>query len=523
MPGYHVKTRSESSGEGAYSGEKMRGATFHFIGGKSVSAVAGVLSTILIVRGLSKEAYAAYAVMLGFTILIGSLSSAGTQQAAQRYMPEFRVKNEVNQLSHITTWLLIIRISGLVAVLSVMALLIPWLATFFLVTNWMGELNLWLIATFTIVLFGCLTIQLEALLLQRVVKWLTLVLAGVRLGLLTIALLNGCFSLWNVIVIDIISQGLVCIVSTFVLYREIHKLPMDKTSGHPGGNLVKRIVRYCLFNYMREILFTFSGAASNRLIVGKLLAPLQIATYGFAQSLGDTVNRYQPSVMLRNMLMPALIARYATSGDHYQLSLFSNIIYKIGMLLLFPVIIVIALVGNEICSLLSGGKYPDSGWMLLLILLLITVEGHNQILEVHAQSAEENSGMLFAALINSSFLLLALFFVRRWGVLGLLIARFFGQVARDSFLALYLVKREIPYSFEWKGSLRMALCCILPIALIMGTVPKQIGMVGIGIISCVCLMLFFVGVRILKPFSKQERDIVNRALGGFPFLRFAFL
>ena len=298
---------------------------------------------------------------------------------------------------------------------------------------------------------------------------------------------------------------------------------MDKALCRAENNLVERVARYCLFNYLREILFTLSGAASNRLIVGKFLVPVQVASYGFAQSMGDTVNRYQPSVMLRNMLMPALIARYTKSGDHKQLNFFCNLIYKINMLLLLPGIVIIALVGNELCSLLSGGKYPDSGWILLIVLILMVVQGHNQILEVHAQSAEENKGLLLAALINSSFLLLGLFLVQRQGILGLLVARFFGQMARDSFLASYLVKRGIPYSFDWKSGLRMALCCILPIALIVGAVPRQVSVVGIGIISCVGLMLFLVCVRIFKPFSIEERDLVNRALGRLGFLRVGFL
>ena len=139
-------------------------------------------------------------------------------------MPELRVKGEVKQLLRLTTWFLITKIGGLVAALSVMALLIPWLASVFLLKDWTGELRLWLIATFSMELFGFLFIQLEALLLQRVVKWLNLAFSGVRLGLLAVAVLYGGFSLWNVILIDIISQGLVasfqrlCCTGKFIDY-----------------------------------------------------------------------------------------------------------------------------------------------------------------------------------------------------------------------------------------------------------------------------------------------------------------
>ena len=72
-----------------------------------------------------------------------------------------------------------------------------------------------------------------------------------------------------------------------------------------------------LFNHLTDsrAKLRIVGKASNYLVIAKYMLPLEVATFGFAQTFARTIRRYMPATLLSDMIRPVFMARFAKTRD----------------------------------------------------------------------------------------------------------------------------------------------------------------------------------------------------------------
>ena len=495
-----------------YSIKKVKKAVFHFLSGRIVSSLIGFFTTIFIVRTLPAPAYAAYAVMLGLTIGIGTISSFALQLAAQRFIPELLSRPSNRLVKRLTQQIVALRLFLLFLTTIFFYFLIPEFSNFFSLQLWIHEFRYWFFATFVMVSYRFICLLLETFLNQKSVKWLQIILTSLRfLGVLILILKGSDVPLVNIIFVEGISHGICLILATIHLSKTLKKLETKNCLFEHDDKLWGRIKDYCCFNHLRQLTIIVSGFSADSLIVSKFLPPGVMAAYGFAKSLSEIIQRYIPSFLLQNLLQPVLMSQFSQNSDFENLTKKTKLIFKINLFMIGPLLIWIGSTGDAITSLLSKGKYPDAGWILLLLLIMLALENYTQMLTTIFNAAEKNKAAFFSDLVNAAFLFPAIILINIWGLSGLLIARICGLIFKNFFLAYRLKKDKIYYNHDAISLCKILVSCILAIT-IMSQLPVN-SYIHLFLSAVFSLFLFLVCTYIVKPFTLDERAAINRMIG----------
>lgn len=494
-----------------YSLSQIKNGMTHFLFGKLLSVIAGLLTTFIFVRELPSEDYAAFSVLFGLTILVGSTASFLGEPTAERFIPELIASKQKTLLGNVIRLIIWVRFVMVIVVLGILVLAAPYISELFSLNNYINDIPYWTLSIFSIVFFNFNLFLLEIFAMQRVTKWISIAVSFVRLGTVIFFMLTPVgLNLFRVVSVEIISNGLGCVMAMYTVHRFLKEKTSSGKSPAGSADYFKRIYSYSFYNYFRNIVFLLTGEASNRLVVAKYLNADQVAAFGFAQSLSSMALRYMPSMFLRNLFRPAMMAQYDQNGSGGELTAKANFIFKADILLLMPVLIWIALAGNEIGALLSDWKYPSVGGILLVLLVIIVIESHYSILETHLQAREESRVIFEASLLLAFFLLPGAFLIQVYGVTGFLTARFFGVLARSSMVGVRLSLKGVKKTTDWRGVLLIFGAAGLPVTILWPFHYPNIPLTWAVAKATAATIFYFVALFTMKPFSSWEKDVFNR-------------
>jgi hypothetical protein len=105
------------------------------------------------------------------------------------------------------------------------------------------------------------------------------------------------------------------------------------------------------------------------------------ALFGFLANLYAQIYRYLPATLLFSLIRPKLVASYIGEGGMAQLTRNANLAGKISLFILMPLLVCVWLTGNELVSLLSGGKFTQAGYYFGCMLLGLIPLSQRQTLE----------------------------------------------------------------------------------------------------------------------------------------------
>jgi len=499
-----------------FSARNLKKAVTHFFIGKSISAVANFAIMLLIVRMLNPNEYAAYVVFLGSIMFVQMFSSLGFNSAALRFIPELIVKNEWQIVKKFVYNMLFIRV---IALATMLLCFIIWeekaLAYIGLPHN--NDIIIpFILATFCIVLFRFSIILMESMQKQKATKWLSIGLSLLRfLFISTIWLDSKDLDIVRVIEIEFISHLILLFFAIIFLVRIFHAHASDHDVHI--SSFYQRIFPFCSYNYLMTILTTTSSRAADKLIAVGVINTVAMATFGLCISLLEQVQRYLPSFLLRNLVQPVVIARYAESSDKAQLVRNANIMYKLNVFSTLPIFIFSILCGDEFISFISGNKYNEAGVTLSLLVVVSVLWSKLDMLELLVNAVERNKEIFIATIIDALFIIPAVYFLYNHGIYGLLISRIVGSIVKNIYLTHQLRAAGLPMHLDY-GLLRMYLFATSISIALYSFLPHPLSiiqMTALGISICIV----FYGILILiKSFSSTEREIINRLIGKNYFI-----
>lgn len=494
-----------------YSGARVRRSLKFFVSGRVIAAVCAFLATVLVVRELTINEYAAFVLAIGSPIVFGLICGLGMERVIPRFLPELHSQGKRHELANLSWMLLLARV--LLLTPAFLALYLLWNLILQQVSIELPVSYLPLLIAYIVAFL--VTKQtadtLQALLHNREASLATSADALTRLGTLYYFAwfdgLNLQTALWSYIAGAVVGgiTGIVAMSSHLPLATD----PARRGFGLPLNDLLK----YSSHAYLHNLGGILLTPQALRIVCAPLLGATGTAALGFAQSMVEFFRRHLPVNFLIGMIEPILIGRYRETRNFGLLNSYASAILKVNLFLLLPFSCWLAMAGDSAIALVTGGKYLDSIWLLAGLLILLALEGHRTLLHVIIMAVDETWLLVLSQFWPNVLLVVLVSAVYIFGLQGLLAALAGIFLFVNIYLARLLRSKGHDYMLDVAGVARLGLLSLL--AGCTGVLVDQAidGIEGSLAAGIATLTIFLVGAYRFKAFSATERDIINRLIG----------
>lgn len=413
-----------------YSGAALKRSAMYFLVGKAASALLTFGLLIWLVRLLAVAEYGVYVTLQAGMAVALSVTAFGLPWVAARYLPDFRLHASGKQLARFV-WQVIFFIC-LVAVVGALLLFVamPWLLD---ALNLEQQTDIARFYLLVLVLEGLRqNIQeciLEPLLQQgqaqfsQVVRNLTLLLC---LGIVSV---QGTVHLHHVVLAELMGSFLGTALALRGLFRYLrsHLDLQGKNSWQPPRwPEMWGTARHMYFSHL--IAMTYS-APTFVFLTQRFLGVEATALFGFLLKLYGQIRGYLPAALLFGLVRPKLITSYVGEGGMAQLARNANLVGKVSLFVLMPLLVFAWVAGEEVLNQLSGGKFIHSGYYLGGMLLGLIPLSQRQILETVAVASSHSYLCSWGSFLGVLTLPLAYWFVQLGlGLWSFILAMILGQM-----------------------------------------------------------------------------------------------
>ncbi len=447
-----------ASNSSPYSRENVRRGIGHYLLGRSLSAMAGFVTIILLVRHMDTPSYAAYTAMLGLCVLFSMLAGFGMERALARFIPEGVMHHPVAQLANFLMFACVARLG--LALFLIVALWLTWpaLAPYFQglpVAAGLPSALAVLLVTST--MFQLLSAIMQAMVLQKHLTRVMVVQWGGRL-LLILALLASSDlvtleqALWLMALPDGVGTVLLSwVIGNYLRRRTDASDPDTVACDGAAWPAWRAVARLAVNNYGYNLLAALPQGSTMILLAAAFLAAPFVAAYGFYINLLERFRQYLPLQFMLNLAEPVLIAGYVGSGDFQKLCRNSRLLYKFNLLLLLPALAWFAAISGELTGLLTGGRHAEHGWILPVLVLQLTIGSHATILQI-VINAVGKSGILAlsgcAALVAMGIAVIAV--LVRGQLAWLLVTPLVYEIVNNLAALALLRRQKLRFDPQWR-------------------------------------------------------------------------
>jgi O-antigen/teichoic acid export membrane protein len=190
----------------------------------------------------------------------------------------------------------------------------------------------------------------------------------------------------------------------------------------------------------------------------------------------------------------------------------ANLAGKLSLFVLMPILISVGLTGDELLSLLSGGKFLHAGDYMAVMLIVLIPFSQRQILETVAVAKDMSQLCFLGGLLGGLALPLAYWLLESGqGLWGPIAALLVGEMIFNTTLIAAL-SHATTYRPDTIGFIKLAAAALIAFGL-----TQQIGLTkldwsGSIIMAPLACGLYLLACYFIKPFSMEERDRLNRLL-----------
>lgn len=502
-----------------YSGAAIRRSALHFLGGKAASGALTFVLVLWTVRLLPVADYGVYVTLIAGIELGIPIAAIGLFWKAARYIPEFRMHAGGARLRNFA-WCLLR--------LQTLSLVVCALCGFLMLDLLLAALNLQVHRTAALCFLLLLVTEgmgrfvrecLLGPLLQQAAAQTSLVSrALMQLMLVASLVATEQMSLMAFVVAELAASTVALLVALLGLtriLRSIAGLQRDPDWVEPSAGSMWRMAMQMYSAHLMTLLYS---PQAFTLLLQRSLGTEAVAVFGFLRMLHDQLARYLPAALLFSVIRPKLVASYVGGGGVSELAANANLVGKLSLFTLMPFVVLAAVGGQPIVAALSGGKFADSGGLLLGFMLAMLPFSQRQLLETVAVASGNSAWCMPAA--ASGVLMLPLMLVLLGLGLGLwapVAALCLGHLLFNGIL-LFGVHRAAGYRADAVGAFKLLLAAAVSclIATVLPLLSPGLG--SFMVLACAALLGFVTVAWWLKPFTPQERARINR-----PFRRQLFV
>ncbi|MGZ5050853.1 MAG: lipopolysaccharide biosynthesis protein [Methylobacter sp.] len=436
-----------------YSQQNLRKGALHYLMGRGAAGMAGFLTVLLLVRYMDVSNYAAYTSLSGVVSICGMLSSLGLERAVSLYVPEGRLYRPAKELSRFIWTISAIRF--FTVLLVTLLLYVVWTEVNQLIS--VAEFKFFSVALACFIvgeaMFEHFSSVLQALVMQKTLTRLLIIQWAGRLVLIigmvaAKASIDWDEALWIFAIPELL--GVLGFVVVLNLYLRTLSDPEHIKPVHGGWPSWRKVAEIGLHNYGFTLLATPPQGYFMKILAAVYLSEEVVAAYGFCVSLAERVRRYIPLHFFYNMLEPVIMASYLKNNNFNELSDRCQLLYKSNLLLMVPLIAWVAVAGHTIIGLLTGGKYQDLSWILVLVLVQLTVGSHVVLLQLILNSLGKSRALFSASLFALPVMVITVKVALVADPLGLLLGPLLFSITMNLYIVLHLARSNLVYKPSWK-------------------------------------------------------------------------
>ncbi len=376
-----------------YERENALKGALHYLFGRGVAGTAGFLTVLLLVRYMDVSNYATYTALSGLVSLCGIIASLGMERVIARYVPEARLFRSAKELGRIIWITSAIRLAA--ALLIVLLLYVCWtyvdqLLAVVQFKNFSAGLCCFIVAEG---LFQHFSSVLQSLVMQKTLtRLLVIQWAGRLLMIAMVVTLNSAINWEDSLWICAIPETLGVAGFIVVIRQYLQKLPHKELieDADPDWPDYGKVTEVALHNYSFTLLAAPPQGYFMKVLTAAYLPVELVAAYGFFISVAEKVRQYTPLHFFYGLLEPVMIAGYLKDRDFSALCRRCQLIYKLNLLLMVPAVAWVAVAGDSIVGLITGGKFHGLSWILVLVMVQLTIGSHVVLLQLILNSLEKS-------------------------------------------------------------------------------------------------------------------------------------
>lgn len=498
-----------------FSASRMRGSLVWFGLGKFASAVIGLVWILLLVRALAVDSYGGYVMLLALLEIVLAVTNLGVYPFAQRYITEARRLENIAHLPGLV-WKSVLFRSGTLVLSAalIISAAVP-------LSGLVGQpqlavvLGLYAIVVVFEGLARYIELVFESMLDQGYAQLCAVSRNGLRV-LLVAALWfsGGTLALKQVVQVEVVVTSAGAGLALWLLRRTVQRA----VAGAGGGAITpgfefRRVASFALPMHIALCVNMIYSPETLKLLASRLLGVADAAAFGFAHAISNVLLRYLPANLLLGMIRPMLVARRGRQGSDEQLMAVANIILKINLLLISPVIAVFAVAGYEVMQFASGSRFGDAWPTLFVLTLLLTALGLHVVLSMLATIIESRIAVLLGTLLSVPGVLVGIYSAPHLGLLAMGLGMWISEILYCG-VTLYLIRRGgLPFRVHWAGWARIGAAACLSagaaqVFLMMHLSPW--GRLGVSVV--VVLLVYAAACWLFTPFSRKEMNMVQELL-----------
>lgn len=506
---------SATKSDDPFSSARVKRNLAHFAIGKFISAVLNLGLLLLVVRTLPVAEYGIYITLLALLEIAILLSDGGANGIAQRYISEARLPANLGSLPRLVWGAIAYRLLTLLLVGSVLAVFTIALLQALNVSVSVAVFHIYLIAIVFEGLCRYTDWIFDALLEQRLARISVVFRTGGKLlGVLGVIALHDELRLQQLVVIEGTVALLAACLSVVMLAGLIRRLPPPQSAPPTGHFSLRRMGPFALQIYLAQCVGLLYGPNAVKLVVTRLLGPVQAAVFGFAHSITFLLQQYLPSQLLAGLVRPVLVTRRARGGGDKELADSCNLILKINHFLIVPIIAFFAVQGSQFAAWLSDDKYISAGRLLFWLSALLVVQSLHFVLSLLTVALGHRSAIFWGTLAAVPGIAMGITLLDRFGSLGMVAGLWLSELLWCATTWGVLFASGFTFRLDGWGWMKIGGCGLVS-AMAGYWVSGLLG--GQSVLALACSLLTVLAGYVLtgslvKPFNDSERARINRLL-----------
>lgn len=495
-----------------YSGHAVKRAAWQFLTGKAASALLTFIILLWLVRLMPVAEYGAYVVLIAGTEVGFGVAGLGLPWLAARYLPDYRLH---------ANGLFLTRLCQRLALWQGLALVVLAAVIVFILDAYLRWADLSDYRTAAWFALGLLVAEglgrflreglMAPLMLQGQVR-LSLILRQLSflVAIAVISFIGKSEASW-VLAMELGAALLGWLVAAIALAHHLHSLRAQAAKPDWIEPQLADQWRIALRMHVSVLMsLTYSSQVFLNLVQRHLGAEAA-ALFGFLLILYRQVFRYLPATLLFTVLRPKLMTSYLQGGIK-QLAQLVNLTGKLSLLVLLPLIVLIALGGDVLLSLLSDGKFQSGVPYLLGLMLILVPYSQQQLMETVAVAVGRAGLCSFGSALGLLALPLILFlFDFGFGLWAPVLAMLGGQFVFNATVLTGLVR--IGYQMDWRGTAGLVASTLLAWLAASGVLVIEHNLIWLGMACLLALIVFLGTAWWLQVFTAKERQRLNDVLG----------
>ncbi|MGH8242642.1 MAG: lipopolysaccharide biosynthesis protein [Steroidobacteraceae bacterium] len=497
---------------GIYTRKSARRSLLDTATFRALSQISTMLGYVLMVRGMSEQDFGVFNLLYAFIPVVGTISSFGLEQTLRRYQPEYLSSGNNAGAAWLVRFVGSARFVINIGVIAIVLLAWNLIAPLFKLTPYRVDFVVFCVLMLFFFQSRVLQITLAAHMLHRFSVGSTLVMSLAKLATYAALFWTNRFTLRNAIYAEIAAAVLsyACLKWAHFRYCRLQQ-PLQEQRPAPEDR--KRMLRYAFFNQFNDAGTFLLSTRGDNLFVAALMNPIAVGTYSFYVRLNQMVRHILPMNLFDNVIQPLFFAIPPGEAEK-RLPRYFSLLINTNLLLLLPITAYAALYHADIVTVVFGGKFVESSWLLPLIVLFTTVNIIATPVTLVAQYAERASIILLSKVFVIYNAIALLVLIPILGVFGAAIAHGTAQLAKNLFIWWFVRKTARWTNF---GGVVVSSLLVWGSVLAAGyglkatlEMPVVLHM-AIGAILCTAGWLIYVRSPVL---SRSDRDILANVLRG---------